>query len=61
MFFALAFLANDLKVGLQAGVGVGAYHPDRVANLGKELRDLAERKAKEITEAFREFEKASQE
>jgi tetratricopeptide (TPR) repeat protein len=36
------------------------YHPDKVASLGKELRDLADRKAKEITEAFREFENARQ-
>lgn len=28
------------------------YHPDRVASLGSELRDLAERKTKEINEAF---------
>lgn len=28
------------------------YHPDKVANLGKELRDLAEKKAKEISEAY---------
>lgn len=28
------------------------YHPDRVAHLGKELRELAERKAKEINEAY---------
>jgi len=28
------------------------YHPDKVASLGKELRDLAERKAKEISEAY---------
>lgn len=28
------------------------YHPDKVACLGKELRDLAERKAKEISEAY---------
>lgn len=29
------------------------YHPDKVASLGKELRDLAEAKSKEINEAFR--------
>ena len=29
------------------------YHPDKVAHLGPELRILAERKAKEINEAYR--------
>jgi len=28
------------------------YHPDKVANLGKELRELAEKKAKEINDAY---------
>jgi len=31
------------------------YHPDRVAGLGTELRELAERKAKEINIAFEEL------
>ena len=30
------------------------YHPDKVAALGAELRDLAERKSKEITVSYRE-------
>ncbi len=30
------------------------YHPDKVASLGPELRDLAERKSREITQAYRE-------
>ncbi len=29
------------------------YHPDKVASLGKELRDLAEEKSKEINKAYR--------
>jgi DnaJ domain/Protein of unknown function (DUF1232) len=29
------------------------YHPDRVEHLGKELQEMAERKTKEITEAYR--------
>ena len=29
------------------------YHPDKVASLGKELRDLAELKSKTINEAYR--------
>jgi DnaJ-domain-containing protein 1 len=28
------------------------YHPDKVAHLGRDLRTLAERKAKEINEAY---------
>lgn len=30
------------------------YHPDKVASLGAELRELAEHKSKEITVAYRE-------
>lgn len=32
---------------------MGQYHPDKVAALGPELRDLAERKSKEINLAYR--------
>lgn len=31
------------------------YHPDRVADLGPELRELAEKKAKEINAAYDEL------
>lgn len=30
------------------------YHPDKVASLGVELRELAERKSKQIGEAYRQ-------
>jgi DnaJ like chaperone protein len=30
------------------------YHPDRVANLGPELQELAEKKSKEINAAYQE-------
>lgn len=30
------------------------YHPDKVASLGRELQEVAERKSKEITQAYRE-------
>jgi len=30
------------------------YHPDKVATLGQELRDLAEHKSKQITTAYRQ-------
>jgi DnaJ-domain-containing protein 1 len=33
---------------------IGQYHPDKVASLGPELRDLASLKAKQITAAYRE-------
>lgn len=35
------------------------YHPDKVAALGAELRSLAERKSKQIAQAYREAEAAS--
>jgi hypothetical protein len=31
---------------------IAKYHPDRVEGLGKELRELAEQKAKEINQAY---------
>lgn len=31
------------------------YHPDKVDNLGKELKDLAEKRTKEINEAYKYF------
>jgi DnaJ-like protein len=33
---------------------VAKYHPDKVDSLGRELKDLAERKTQEITQAYRE-------
>jgi hypothetical protein len=33
------------------------YHPDRVQHLGREFQEMAERKTKEITEAFRKISK----
>jgi DnaJ-class molecular chaperone len=33
------------------------YHPDRVLHLGREFQEMAERKAKEITEAFQKIQK----
>jgi hypothetical protein len=35
------------------------YHPDKVAGLGAELRELAERKAKEINMAFEELKRTN--
>ena len=33
---------------------ISQYHPDKVAALGDELRNLAEHKSKEITQAYRQ-------
>ena len=33
----------------------GKYHPDKVAHLGEEFRDLAERRFKEIQEAYKKL------
>lgn len=33
---------------------ISKYHPDKVDSLGQELKDLAERKTREITAAYRE-------
>lgn len=33
---------------------IAQYHPDKVASLGQELKDLALRKSQEITGAYRE-------
>jgi DnaJ-domain-containing protein 1 len=33
---------------------ISKYHPDKVDNLGQELKDLAEHKTQEITAAYRE-------
>ena len=33
------------------------YHPDKVRNMGDEIREVAERKAKEINEAYDYFRK----
>ncbi len=31
---------------------INSYHPDKVATLGKEIREVAERKSKEINAAY---------
>jgi DnaJ-domain-containing protein 1 len=33
---------------------ISKYHPDKVENLGRELKELAQRKSQEITAAYRE-------
>ena len=34
---------------------IAQYHPDKVALMGDEIREVAERKAKEINEAYEHF------
>jgi DnaJ-class molecular chaperone with C-terminal Zn finger domain len=34
---------------------VKQYHPDRMEGMGKELRELAEKRTKEINQAYVEF------
>ncbi len=36
---------------------VGTYHPDKVSHLGNEFRDLAEKRFREIQEAYQELTK----
>ena len=36
---------------------IAQYHPDRVGAMGPEIRDVAEKKAKEINEAYEHFRK----
>ncbi len=46
---------DDIKAAYK-GI-IRQYHPDMTQNLGKEIRDLAERKSKEINEAYEYFRK----
>jgi DnaJ-domain-containing protein 1 len=41
---------SEIKVAYRRKIAL--YHPDRVAGLGKELRELAETRAKEINAAY---------
>lgn len=43
---------SDEEIKKKYKRAVMEYHPDRVAHLGQELRDLASRKSKEINEAY---------
>lgn len=43
--------ANEIRSAYKSLMG--QYHPDKVASLGKDLQELAEKKSKEITEAYR--------
>ncbi|MFD0914678.1 J domain-containing protein [Methylophilus luteus] len=40
------------EISLQYKRKIREYHPDKVASLGKEIRDLAEFKSKEINSAY---------
>jgi len=41
---------DEIKIAFRKEIA--RYHPDRVASLGRELRELAEQKAKEINWAY---------
>ena len=44
--------ASMSEISIQYKHKIREYHPDKVATLGKELRDLAEFKSKEINSAY---------
>jgi DnaJ-domain-containing protein 1 len=44
--------ASILDIKTAYRLRISLYHPDRVAGLGEELQQLAEKKAKEINEAY---------
>lgn len=48
---------NDVRRAYQAKVR--QYHPDRTADLAPELRELAERRTKEITNAYNQLKRLS--
>lgn len=49
--------ASIAEISLQYKRKIREYHPDKVASLGKEIRELAELKSKEINSAY-EFAKS---
>ena len=44
--------ASEAEISIQYKRKIREYHPDKVANLGRELRELAEFKSKEINAAY---------
>jgi DnaJ like chaperone protein len=44
--------AEEIRAAYQ--VLIDQYHPDKVASLGAELREVAQRKSEEITAAYQE-------
>ncbi|MGE0761857.1 MAG: DnaJ family molecular chaperone [Bdellovibrionales bacterium] len=44
--------ASEIEISVAYKDAIKKYHPDRVANLGQELQDLAEQKCKEINGAY---------
>ena len=40
------------KIKKPTGSAIAQYHPDKVSALGTEIRDVAEKKAKEINQAY---------
>jgi DnaJ-class molecular chaperone len=50
--FGLAEDANDAEIDLAYRRLIGQYHPDRLAGAAPELRQQAERKARELNAAY---------
>lgn len=46
--------ASDEDVTAAYREKIGQYHPDKVATMGPEIRELAERKAREINQAYQD-------
>jgi hypothetical protein len=46
--------ASNAEIRVAYKLLMSKYHPDKVDNLGQDLRDLAERKTQEITLAYRQ-------
>lgn len=46
--------ATDSEILSAKRIKIAQYHPDKVATLGEEIRELAERKSRQINAAFDE-------
>ncbi|QIL21375.1 J domain-containing protein [Thermomonas sp. HDW16] len=51
--------ASDEDVAAAYREKIGQYHPDKVATMGPEIRELAERKARQVNEAYRDARRRS--
>ena len=50
-------LQDSEKIKASYRKKIAQYHPDRVGAMGPEIREVAEKKAKEINEAYEHFRK----
>lgn len=51
--------AGDEEVAAAYREKIGQYHPDKVATMGPEIRELAERKARQINQAYQDARRRS--